>query len=82
MYLTNNINLFFIGTKYSPILVFKQLKHIDLIDGPISGFIMTDICLLLIILYFMILTSFIKKVGKKLRFPNGPNLFISLINFS
>ena len=40
---------------------------------------MTDICLLLIILYLMILTSFIKKVGKKLRFPNGPNLLISLI---
>ena len=41
---------------------------------------MTDICLLLIILYLIILTFLIKKVGKKLRFPNGPNLLISLIN--
>jgi hypothetical protein len=29
----------------------------------------------------MILTSLIKKVGKKLKFPNGPNLLISLIKF-
>ena len=42
---------------------------------------MTDICLLLIILDLIILTFLIKKVGKKLKFPNGPNLLISLINF-
>ena len=46
--------------------VFKQLKQIALIDAPISGLIITDICLLLIILDLIILRFLIKKIGKKL----------------
>ena len=61
-------------------MLFIQLKHIALTVEPNLGFNITDMCLLLIILNFIILTFLIKKIGKKLKFPNGPILFISLIN--
>ena len=43
-----------------------QLKHIDLIDEPMRGLIIAEMCLILIIFYFITLTSLIKKIGKLL----------------
>ena len=69
--------LFLLLNKCSSIFVLKQLKHIALIDDPIFGFIITDICLFFTIWDLIILTFLIKKIGEKLKFPNGHNLFIS-----
>ena len=54
-----------------------QLKHIDLIDGPIFGLMIADICFLFNIFDLMTLALLIKKIGNKFSFPNGPNLLIS-----
>ena len=62
-----------------PICVFIQLKHIDLIEEPIFGFIITETCVLFNISDLIIFRFFIKKIGKKLSLPKGPILLISLI---
>ena len=51
-----------------------------LIVAPVLGFKISDMCLFLIMSNLMTLRFLIKKIGKKFKFPNGPNLLISWIN--
>ena len=47
---------------------------------PVLGFKIADICLSFIMFNLITLRFLIKKIGKKLKFPNGPNLLISWTN--